>query len=209
MRLEHLVVAVSVVGLLACGGGGDGGTGPVTQPKVLDSVRITPGTLTLNAGQTGTVSAEALDASGSVISNVTGFTYTSSAPAVAELRGEGTVLAVGAGSATITVSLTRDGKTATASASVTVTGSLPSGATVTAGTNNTFTPQTVVIARNGSVDFEFASVVHNVTYGSATGAPANIPNSSNTSVSRTFSTAGDFAYQCTIHSGMTGLVVVR
>jgi len=210
MKLQYLVRAVSLVLVVSCGGGGDDGTGPGgNQNQTLASIRLVINTFSLNAGQTATLAPQALDASGAVIANVTGYTFSSSTASVAETRGDGTILAVGAGSATITVALSRDGVTANATASVTVAGALPTGASVTAGTDNRFTPQTVVVARNASVTFSFAAVVHNVTYASAAGAPSNIPNTSNSSVSRTFPSAGDFSYECTIHAGMTGTVVVR
>ena len=56
---------------------------------------------------------------------------------------------------------------------------------------------------------EEAKATHNVTFASVTGAPANVPNFNSGNVSRTFPTAGTFSYQCTNHSGMTGLVTVQ
>jgi plastocyanin len=44
---------------------------------------------------------------------------------------------------------------------------------------------------------------------SATGTPTNISDIASTSVARTFTTAGTFAYHCTIHAGMNGTVVVH
>jgi plastocyanin len=209
MKTRRLAAGVLLAVIASCGGGGDDGTGPPTQDRTLASIRLANGTLALTAGQTATLSAEALDASGAAIANVSGYTYTSSAPAFAEVRGDGTVLAVSAGSATITVTLTRDGVTANATATVTVTGTLPSSVTVTAGTDNAFNPQTVVVARNAVVTYAFAATVHNVTYSASSGAPTDIGNTSTASVARTFATAGDYGYQCTIHSGMTGTVIVR
>ncbi len=48
---------------------------------------------------------------------------------------------------------------------------------------------------------------HNVNFSTA-GAPANIDNTSSGAVTRLFPNAGTFQYQCTLHSGMTGTVVV-
>lgn len=202
--------SLCLIAVIGCGGGGNDTMGPGgNQTQTLASVRLSPSSFNLTAGQITTLNPQALDASGAVIASASGYAYSSSAPTVAEVRPDGTLLALGAGSATITVSLTRDGVTASGTASVSVTGTLPTSVTITAGTDNQFNPKTVIVARNASVDYEFLSVVHNVTYGSATGAPSNIPNSSNTSVSRTFGADGDFSYECTIHSGMTGTVIVR
>ena len=75
---------------------------------------------------------------------------------------------------------------------------------------NTFNPTGVTIARTGSVTWTNNSgVVHNVTFGPATGVPANVPNLASGSVSRSFTAAGTFTYQCSNHPGMTGQVVVQ
>lgn len=74
---------------------------------------------------------------------------------------------------------------------------------------NTFNPATLTVSKGTTVTFTFKSVGHNVIFGNTAGAPANIPTSSNTSVARTFSTAGTFAYDCNLHPGMRGSVVVN
>ena len=81
-------------------------------------------------------------------------------------------------------------------------------ATVTAGTTERFSPARVDLLRNGTITWNFAGLAHNVTFISA-GAPAHIPDAINTSVARTFPNAGTFNYQCTIHPGMEGRVVVQ
>jgi plastocyanin len=49
-----------------------------------------------------------------------------------------------------------------------------------------------------------------VIFNAVTGAPEDIVGvNTSTIISRTFSTVGTFPYQCTIHSGMTGSVVVQ
>jgi plastocyanin len=42
-----------------------------------------------------------------------------------------------------------------------------------------------------------------------TGGPANISEQSSGSASRVFPNSGTFTYQCTIHPGMSGSVVVQ
>lgn len=78
------------------------------------------------------------------------------------------------------------------------------------GDTHSFTPAGVTIQRAGTVTWNNSTgLVHNVTFAAATGAPANIPDLGEGSVSRSFTTAGSFNYQCTNHSGMTGQVTVR
>jgi plastocyanin len=75
---------------------------------------------------------------------------------------------------------------------------------------NAFIPSSVTVVRTGTVTWTNDSgVVHNVTFTQVAGSPANIPNLSVGSVSRSFSAAGTFGYQCTNHPGMTGQVVVQ
>jgi plastocyanin len=59
------------------------------------------------------------------------------------------------------------------------------------------------------VTWTFESLTHTVAFDGTSGSPTNIGNSTNTEVSRVFNTAGTFNYQCTIHGGMTGKVIVH
>lgn len=210
MQLSRSLMPMVLVMLVACGD--DGTTDPPTNPpaQTLASISLPTTTFTVTAGESTTLAPVALDAAGAPIAGVTGFTFTSSEPTVAEAGSDGSVLAVGAGSAVVTVSLTRDGVTATTMADFAVTGTLPTEAEVVAGNSSqTFTPASIVVAVDAEVTFTFGALVHNVTHGTTPGAPANVPNSSNVSVVSTFTTAGDFLYDCTIHAGMQGEVIVR
>lgn len=210
MKLVQLYISASMLGIMACGGSSDPTPPPPAgNTQTLSTIRITNGTLALSAGATATLVPEALDATGRVIAGVTGYTYTSSAATVAEAQTSGAVLAISAGNATITASVTRGGVTATTTATVSVTGSLPVTATVVAGPDRTFAPATLVVARNAAVTFSFGTLLHNVTFRSATGAPTDIPSNASATVARPFPAAGDFTYDCTLHAGMTGMVVVR
>jgi plastocyanin len=81
-------------------------------------------------------------------------------------------------------------------------------ATVSASNGLTFSPSTVSIITGGLVTWLFQSVEHTVTFTAGTGAPTNIVASSNTSISRSFPTAGVYTYSCLIHPQMTGTVRV-
>jgi plastocyanin len=73
-----------------------------------------------------------------------------------------------------------------------------------------FDPSTLTTKAGHAVTFAFGSVGHNIFFDAATGAPADIPGvNANTSVTRTFDTAGTFTYSCHIHPYMQGKVVVE
>ncbi|MEA2155350.1 MAG: hypothetical protein QOE11_1490 [Solirubrobacteraceae bacterium] len=76
--------------------------------------------------------------------------------------------------------------------------------------NIAFSPKTLKVSKGATVTFAFrdGTTVHNVT---STGAKhfKSIGNRSSGSKSRTFASAGTYRYQCTLHPGMTGRIVVR
>ncbi len=208
MNKQLLVIGAFALSIAACGGTKD----PITQPppanQDLASIAPASANVTLNAGQRSTIAMTATSTTGSTLS-ATGYSYTSASPSVASVSTAGVITGLSAGATTITVSLTLNNITKTAQVNVTVSGQLPTTVTVVAGANTQdFTPNFVALARNGTVTYTFGPLIHNVTFGAGGGAPADIPNSSNTSVSRTFPTAGTFAYTCTLHSNMNGTVLV-
>ncbi len=89
-------------------------------------------------------------------------------------------------------------------------GAPPMAATVNATTANTFTPSNVAIGVGGTVTFAFGDVAHNVFFdNSPAGAPDAIPGTNaNMTAARTVTTAGTFEYDCHIHPGMKGKVIV-
>jgi plastocyanin len=94
------------------------------------------------------------------------------------------------------------------------TSSTPPDSTVADQVNATealaFTPATLTTQVGHTVVFSFASIGHNVFFDAANGVPADIPGvNSDTTVSRTFDTAGTFTYSCHIHPFMRGTVVVQ
>lgn len=76
-------------------------------------------------------------------------------------------------------------------------------ATVTATTNDTFSPADVTVNVGEAVTWTFAKK-HNV-YGTGWASP---DQASGTSWSHTFDKAGDYKYICTLHSNMAGVVHV-
>ena len=76
--------------------------------------------------------------------------------------------------------------------------------------DNTFTPAAVTISTGEKVTFTWVGGFHDVTFadGVSSGAPVGVAG---TTYSRTFDTAGTFAYVCTVHEsvGMKGTVTVQ
>jgi plastocyanin len=74
-----------------------------------------------------------------------------------------------------------------------------------------FTPNQVTVTVGGTVTYDFGSLEHDVFFDNApAGAPANIAApSANKTVTLTFATAGTYVYNCHIHPGMSGIVVVK
>lgn len=186
------------------------GTVPVTVAQSVAALVASGLAVTLTPGATGQLSVQARDARGTNVANATTFTFASSDPGVAVVSATGLVTAIAPGSVQVTSSFTQSGATVNATSGLTVAfaTSQPSTASVNATNQNLFTPQTVNIATGGTVSWTFGTVVHNVFFASAAGAPPNIANTSSTTVSRTFGTAGTFNYDCTLHPGMVGSVVV-
>ena len=94
------------------------------------------------------------------------------------------------------------------------TGTPPSPPAVTDQVNATaslaFDPSTLTTKVGHTVTFAFGPVGHNVYFDAASGTPGNITGvNANTSVTRTFDTAGTFTYTCHIHPYMQGKVVVE
>ena len=84
-------------------------------------------------------------------------------------------------------------------------------ATVQATPGERFTPNRITLIAGGTVTFAFGSLEHQVFFDNAPpGAPENIPEATaNKAVTRTFTTPGTFDYNCHLHPGMRGTVVVK
>jgi plastocyanin len=82
--------------------------------------------------------------------------------------------------------------------------------TVIARAGDTFDPASLTVGVGTTVSFVFEATGHNVTFSPVGGRPADISGSnSNTTITRTFSQTGTFAYTCTLHAGMNGTVIVQ
>jgi len=201
MRIAGVCLMIGAVVLTGCSSD-DEPTPPPT--AVFTTLEVTPAAPTVVVGFTTSLTATAKDQNGATMSGLT-TTYTSSDQTKATVTNAGVISGVGAGTSQITATGTIGSVTKTTTVTATV-GGAPTTASVAATAGSQFTPQNVVVARNGSVSWSFA-ILHNVTFTTAN-SPANIPDTGTGSVSRTFPTAGTFAYNCTIHSGMNGTVTV-
>jgi plastocyanin len=84
-----------------------------------------------------------------------------------------------------------------------------SGRTINALPSIAFSPDSIRVAVGDTVTFAFGSVAHNVFFDRVAGAPGDIAGvNTNTSTTRVFTAAGRYAYECHLHAGMRGTVVV-
>jgi len=203
MRKAGVCLMLGATVLVGCSGGGDDPTPPPT--PVFTTFTVEPNAPTVTVGGTQALTPSAKDQSGATMSGLT-TTYVSNAPGTASVTTPGGVITgVALGTTTITATGTIGSVTKTATVNVTV-GAPSATASVTATSGNQFNPPQVPVARNGSVTWTFQAL-HNVTFTTAN-SPANVTEQSSGTASRTFPTAGTFNYQCTIHPGMNGSVVV-
>lgn len=112
----------------ACGGGGGGqttgttgtGTSTVSTAVAVASISLSPGSNTVDAGGSYSLTPTLRDASGNTLAGRT-VSWSSSNPAVAAVSSAGAVSAMAAGTATLSASV--EGQTATATVTVVATGS--------------------------------------------------------------------------------------
>ena len=190
-------VVTLLVMSIACGG-----SDPVSSTAVA-AVQITTQLGTLRPGQTSQFAATAVNASGNTISNAGAVTWNSLDPAIASVNSTGLVTANAAGTTSVTAAV--QGVTGTRVVTVLALGT---GAIVTM-PGNSFIPFEVVIRVGEQVFFEFPQAIHNVIFENKAGAPQDIQQTRNVTIARTFSVAGQFPYDCTLHPGMTGTVRVN
>lgn len=176
-------------------------------PQVLTSIAVSGGS-TVQVGQELELVPTPRDQNGVAMPVVV--TWASDATTVATVNNSGVVTGVLPGTANITASF---GLVSSSPIAVNVTPVpvFPASANVDATPGAIFSPATVDIARNGTVNWVFASLGHTVFFDTAVpGTPADISaTTSNATVSRTFTTAGTYNYHCIIHAGMTGTVIVH
>lgn len=183
-----------------------------------DHVTVTPSARTLAPSEAVQLTAQPQDARNNNMTGLPAATWTSSNTAVAEVSGTGRVTAKTTGPATITATIvsTADGSKQGTSA-ITVQNATVNATVVASSSADEFVPPTVTISPGGQVTWQFGTRAHNVEFdpppSGAPAAPSNVPTTTNGSVTRTFSSSitarTTYTYECGLHAGMTGSVVVQ
>jgi plastocyanin len=203
-RILLLAAPLALVALITgCGGSG----GDNTAPGVLTSILLIAPHGTIAVGATMQLTADPKDQHGNPVT--ASVLWASSNTAVATISAGGLVSGLSVGTTTISASSGTVGATPMVVNVIDAGGGFPLTADVFM-PGNIYSPFVTDIARTGTVRFVFPPDPHNVIFRHDTpGPPADIDILSNTNVSRTFNTAGTFTYDCTVHPGMTGLIVVH
>jgi len=190
-------LATALIALSACGG-----DGALDAPSV-GSVIITAPKQTIAVGEPVQLTTTARDVNGPTIAGAK-INYASTPTTVLNVNATGRVIGLSAGSATLTA--TSGGITSSPFPFTVTAGSV---AAVVTMPGNTFTPSLLTIKVGQSILFDFPADQHSVVFAARTGKPADIPTTSAQSVTRAFTTAGTFPFDCSLHPGMSGSVVVN
>jgi plastocyanin len=209
-RSRKIIALTFAATAVACGGsGGEGNHVTEPNPSVLTTVQVTPNVATIFTVAPGNslgLTVIGKDQYGVTMNNVGAASFSSGDPSVATVSSDGVITAVGVGSVQILASLTAGGVTKSASTNIVVqaaTGNAAVSAPVL-----DFLPDVVDVSAGGVVTWTVGDIHHTVHFNTA-GAPDNIPEMLNQSVSRVFPTAGSYDYQCEIHPSMRGTVRVH
>ena len=202
--------SLAVIGFLfACGGGGADLPSSENSGEATTLALSAP-SATVAVGASVQLSAVARDAGGKPVSGLPSPSFATSDPARATVDAGGMVTGAAPGSVTITATLSVNGEILTASAQLTITTAPPAGSNLVTTAGVSFSPASITIAQGDSVSWEFAGATHNVTFLGPAPVAGDIPDQQpGTSVTRVFSAAGTFDYECTRHAGMTGTVIVQ
>lgn len=202
------------LGVSACGGGGDGGnggggggptgptTGTVTGSVTSGGAGVAGATVSLTGGGTQTTNASGAYSFTSVATGSR--TLTLAAPSGFELDAGQTA------AKTVTVSA---GQTVRVDWALRQAGPAPLQATVQMEASS-FSPTQVRIGVGGRVEWVNAQpVAHTITPNNPSQpgawASVDVPGQQGFSFTHTFNAAGTFNYNCSIHAGMSGTVVVE
>jgi plastocyanin len=203
VRSPLVSLTAAIVTLAACGGGGDGPSTPAG--ATVSTVTVSLASATLDPGGTTQATVAALDATGREVAGRSA-TWASSATPVATVDGTGVVTARAAGTAQITATV--DGRVGSAALTVRAV-SAPKDSVFMPG--NSFSPFSVAIKVGQSVAWAFPRDAHNVIFArlpNGQSNPLDILPTTNRVVTRQFDVAGTYPYDCTLHAGMRGEVVV-
>ena len=203
MRIQSIAAVILIASATACGSDRSTGTAPSVSKVVIADIisAITP-------GKSLQLAVFAFDQAGALIVNPGAFVWTSSSPSVATVNQTGVVAAVAAGATSISATL--GGATGTMNVVVSALTAATKDTVVTLPA--TFVPNIVNITVGQSVTFVIGGQYsHNVIFKTTNppGSPADIQEVTNRVFARTFSARGTFNFDCTIHPGMSGQIVVQ
>lgn len=199
------ILAAALV-LAACGGGSDGPDSPNEPANQTGSVSGT-----VRDNQNGAVAGAGvqLSAAGQTSKNTVsgvdgGFTFSNVAVGVWQLAVTAPNGFTGSPTASVTVTAGAQANAGTlALEKVVVNAPLAVNVTIQ---NSSFAPSIATVARGGTVTWRNADQAAHTATG--TGGIASPVLGNDGQYSKTFATSGTFDYVCSLHSGMTGRVVV-
>lgn len=206
---RNLVALVGVAAqLVSCGGGGAALIEP--PPPVFTSVVITPDSVSVAVGAIVQFTASARDQNGAAISGLPAVVWAVEDTTVASATGN-VITGQAVGGTRVFASVTDGSTTRADTARVIVTTAPAGGPTHPVNTPGTsFAPATITVTVGDTVSWVFSGATHNVTFGLSTPPGGDIPDQPPPSlVSRVFTTAGQYTYDCTRHANMRGTVIVQ
>jgi len=136
--------------------------------------------------------------------------WRSSNTAIATITDAGAVNTIGVGTVTLTVTVQNGSSSLTSSTTLQVTpaSDAPTVADVSMAPQ-LFIPSQITVKLGGTVRFFFTPIDHNVIWNPRLpGSPSDILVTTNQTISRVFTTVGVYAFDCTVHPGMSGRVIV-
>jgi plastocyanin len=208
LQESRLLAVVALLAVIGCGGdaSGPGGSNVAEVAISAPTVNGLPRTA-IGVGDVIQLTATPKDQAGNELRNVS-LRWVSSLETVATVSPSGQVTGV-SGGATVIQAIVVGNEEMFGSLGIVVQGAGQAAAVVNM-PGDTFSPQTVTIRVNERVAFAFPARAHNVIFvkGRA-GLPQDIQQTANVIVQRQFTTVGNFPYDCTLHPGMSGEVVVR
>ena len=211
MRLTSVTLAAGLSAIAACGGSSDGSTTTPPPPPTVQIVSLSRSSALIEPSESVTITATPRDANGNALSGKTVSWSANPSTGAVTLAPNGasvTITGSAAGQASVTATVDQVNSTPM---TVTVSNNIPTTADVAVGSGgDTFTPSQVDLKAGGTVTYSWAAGPHNVTFISP---PSSVPNSGDQvagyTLPVTFTTAGTYDYQCTIHAGMRGTITVH
>lgn len=208
LRIKQVIApkfafALVAIFTAACGGGADSAISPSPSPVVAAVTVVAPAG-TLQVGQAYQFTAIATDNNGATVSGAP-ITWSVTPATAAGITNTGIVTPLLSGAATVRAT----SGTIAGSAAVSFVEAPPPLQADVLMSGEVFLPFNTTVKLNGVVRFIFPpGIVHNVIFASKLGVPADILQTQNVIISRTFATIGTFPFDCTIHPGMSGQITV-